>query len=106
MVHREIAILFFLAVVSCDQRAKEKKQELENCHRASPSSVDEKAKTLRSARKIAPAFVDGNWDVVFGSMDRRFYEQLGASQETMNAKLANKDWIATFNLPWLMQETH
>ena len=89
MVHLTIAILFFFAVVSCGYKSKIKEALTEKPQRNSPSSAEEKAEILGATRKITTAFVDGNWDAVLGSMDRRYYEQLGVSEENMDAALAN-----------------
>ena len=88
MVHLSIAILFLLAVVSCDHESKIKEAQPENPQRTSPSSNDEKTEILEASRKITAAFADGNWDVVLGNMDRRYYEQLGISEENLDAELA------------------
>ena len=89
MIHLTITILFFFAVVSCGHKSKIKEALTENPQRNSSSSVEEKAEILGATRKITAAFVDGNWDAVLGSMDRRYYEQLGISEENMDVELAN-----------------
>jgi hypothetical protein len=90
MVHLTIAILFFFAVVSCGHKSNIIEGQTENPRRSYEQlDISDEAEILRASRKIAAAFVDGNWDVVLGSMDRRYYEKLGLSKENMDAELAS-----------------